>query len=298
MTLFSSQRRRLLLGALAAATFCLPAWAADFTSSRISVRVEGSGDDVVLVPGLASSPKVWEQLVKAVPGHRYHLVQVSGFAGQPVGGNAEGPIAAPVAEEIARYIQAAGLKKPALIGHSMGGTMGLMVAARHPDAVSKLMVVDMLPFLGAAFGPPGSTPESLKPMADGFEARIRTATPEARKASGAATIAGMVNTESMRPVAEADSLSSDQAVVARGYREVILTDLTPELSRISVPTTVLYVQQKGIPVTAEQFDMFYKMAYAPLKNVTLKRVDNSAHFIMWDQAQRFQDDVRTFLGSN
>jgi pimeloyl-ACP methyl ester carboxylesterase len=57
------------------------------------------------------------------PGRRYHVVQLNGFAGLPVGGAAQGPVAAPAAEEIARYIREAGLKKPAVIGHSMGGTM-------------------------------------------------------------------------------------------------------------------------------------------------------------------------------
>jgi pimeloyl-ACP methyl ester carboxylesterase len=97
----------------------VPAFAAPFASSRITVRTEGSGPDVVLVPGLNSSPRVWAEMVKAVPGYRYHLVQVSGFAGQPKDGNAEGPVAAPVAEEIDRYIKEAGLTRPAVIGHSM-----------------------------------------------------------------------------------------------------------------------------------------------------------------------------------
>jgi pimeloyl-ACP methyl ester carboxylesterase len=36
----------------------------------------------------------------------------------------------------------------------MGGAIGLMLAARHPEALSRLMVVDILPFMGAMFGPP------------------------------------------------------------------------------------------------------------------------------------------------
>jgi pimeloyl-ACP methyl ester carboxylesterase len=33
-----------------------------------------------------------------------------------------------------------------------------------------------------------------------------------------------------------------------------------------------------------------------VKNVVLKRVPDSAHFIMWDQPVRFQAEVREFLG--
>jgi Niemann-Pick C1 protein len=73
---------RMLLGLL---LLLVPgsASAAPFASDRISVRVEGEGPDVVLVPGLGSSPQAWASTVAAVPGYRYHLVQVKGFAGLP-----------------------------------------------------------------------------------------------------------------------------------------------------------------------------------------------------------------------
>jgi pimeloyl-ACP methyl ester carboxylesterase len=41
----------------------------------------------------------------------------------------------------------------------------------------------------------------------------------------------------------------------------------------------------------------YRSAYAPLKHLTLKRIPDSAHFIMWDQPQRFQDEMKAFLSA-
>jgi pimeloyl-ACP methyl ester carboxylesterase len=274
----------------------LPAFAAPFASDRITVRTEGSGPDVVLIPGLNSSPRVWAETVKAVPGYRYHLVQVSGFAGQPKGGNTEGPVAAPVAEEIDRYIKEAGLTRPAVIGHSMGGTMGMMLAARHPGDLSRLMVVDMVPFLGMFFGGPGATAATIGPVADRVEAGMRAATPEERSKRAVDTINSMVNTESMRAAGIDDSLRSDADVGTRAYRELIVTDLGPELPKIAVPVTVLYVQPKYVPIPAAQFDAVYKGAFAPVGKLTLKRIPDSAHFVMWDQPGRFQAEVREFLG--
>jgi pimeloyl-ACP methyl ester carboxylesterase len=275
----------------------LPAFAAPFASERITVRTEGSGPDVILIPGLNSSPRVWTEMVKAVPGYRYHLVQVSGFAGQPKGANTDGPVAAPVAEEIDRYIKESGLKRPAVIGHSMGGTMGMMLAARHPDDVSRLMVVDMVPFLGMFFGGPGATPAKLAPVADRIEAGMRAAKPEDRSKRAVETINGMVNTESMRPGAIEDSLRSDADVGTRAYRELIVTDLGPELPKITAPVTVLYVQPKSVPIPAAQFDAVYQSAFAPVGKLSLKRIPDSAHFIMWDQPAKFQAEVKAFLGS-
>ncbi|MDB5950293.1 MAG: Alpha/beta hydrolase [Massilia sp.] len=292
-------RRSLLASLITLATLAAgavaPAGAADFKSDRISVAAEGVGSDVILIPGLNSSPRVWREMIRAVPGHRYHLVQVSGFAGQAKGGNTEGPVAAPVAEEIARYIAAGGLDKPAVIGHSMGGTIGLMLAARHPDLPSRLMVVDMIPFLGALFGPPGTTSGSIKPMADSMLVQMRAPDSPARTARATATINSMVNNAAMRQGALDDSLKSDADVGARSYHELVVTDLVPELGRISVPTTVLYVVPKGMGVTDEKMDAVYKAAYAPLKGSTLKRIPDSAHFIMWDQAEKFQAEVKGFL---
>jgi pimeloyl-ACP methyl ester carboxylesterase len=284
------------VAALALLGASVPAFAAPFASSRITVRTEGSGPDVVLIPGLNSSPRVWAEMVKAVPGYRYHLVQVSGFAGQPKGGNTEGPVAAPVAEEIDRYIRETGLRQPAVIGHSMGGTIGMLLAERHPDDLSRLMVVDMFPFLGAFFGGPAATAASVEPIADRIAAGMLAASPDERGKRATDTINGMLNNEAMRPAAIEDSLRSDTDVGARAYRELVVTNLIPELQKITVPLTVLYVQPKSVPISAEQFDSYYKGAYSPVRKLTLKRIPDSAHFIMWDQPERFQAEAREFLG--
>ena len=295
-----TRNARLSLSCAAAAALALPltaALAAPFASDRITVRTEGAGPDVVLIPGLNSTPRTWASTVAAVPGYRYHLVQVSGFGGQPAGANKEGTVAAPVAAEIARYIREAKLRQPAVIGHSLGGTIGMMLASRHPDALSRLMVVDMFPYMGMLFAGPGAPREKVEAVADGLAARIRGASPELRAKTTGETIAGMVDTEAMRPVAVADSQASDVDVSARAYRELIVTNLIPELPKVAVPVTVLYVQPKSVPVPAEQFDAGYKAAYAPLRNLTIKRIPDSAHFIMWDQPERFQAEVKAFLGA-
>lgn len=292
------RRQMLSLVAAVSAAALMPgvASAQTFKSDRISVTTTGQGKDVILIPGLSSSPRVWKEMIAAVPGYRYHLVQVAGFAGAPAGGNANGDtVAAPVAEEIARYIATSKLKAPAVIGHSMGGTMGMMLAARHPTSVSKLMVVDMFPFIGAMFGGPNATAESVKPIADGIFAQMTKADEATRKAQRDATITGMINTESMRAGALEDSAKSDTDVSARAYRELVVTDLRPELSRITAPTTVLYVTPKGVPLTDAQMDGYYRASYATLNGATLTRIPDAAHFIMWDQPARFQQEVKAFL---
>ncbi|GLK49394.1 alpha/beta hydrolase [Brevundimonas intermedia] len=280
---------------------------AEFASDRIHVRVDGDmdGRDIILIPGLSSSPEIWQGTVDHLTaqegvGWRVHRIHVQGFAGAPAEGNAQtgatpGPVAAPVAEEIARYIREKGLSRPAVVGHSMGGTIGLMLAARHPDSVGKLMVVDMIPFMGAMFGPPGTTVEAVTPVADQIYAAQANSPREAYVAQATTAINGMINTESRREEALEDMRTSDQKVSAAAFRELVTTDLRPELKKITAPTEVLYVKFNDPRMTPQITDAIYQMSYAGLPGVKLKRIDDSAHFIMFDQAQAFYGELDAFL---
>ena len=191
---------------------------ADFESGRFHVRVDGPGHpvgDVIMIPGLSSSPHAFDLLTEELKGrYRVHRIHVQGFAGAPVGDNATGPVAAPVAEELARYIAEQGLNRPAVIGHSMGGSIGMMLAARHPDSVGRLMVVDMIPFMGAMFGGAAATPENVAPMADQIYIGMTTAPEESYRQQAAAAVTGMIRTESLRAGPLQDSARIDRAVSA------------------------------------------------------------------------------------
>jgi len=271
---------------------------AAFASDRLHVRVDGpeGAPDLILIPGLSSSPEVWQGTVDHLAGrYRVHRIHVQGFAGAPAEGNATGPVAAPVAEEIARYIREQGLQKPAVVGHSMGGTMAMMLAARHPDLVGKLMVIDMIPFMGAMFGPPGTTAESVKPVADQVYAAQSTAPRDQYLTQAKASVTGMIRTEAARTGPLTDVETSDQQVSAAAFRELIVTDLRPELGEITAPTEVLYVKFNDPRMTDAITDAIYQMSFSTLPSARLKRIDDSAHFIMLDQPAAFYADLDAFL---
>jgi pimeloyl-ACP methyl ester carboxylesterase len=275
---------------------------ADFTSDRLHVRVDGEGGpgvrDIILIPGLSSSPRVWQGTVEHLgAGWRVHRIHIQGFAGAPVAGNAQGPVAAPVAEEIARYIAEQGLEKPAVVGHSMGGTIGMMLAARHPDAVGRLMVVDMMPFMGAMFGQPGTNPtvEAVTPIADMVLAQMLSAPEDAYRAQAAQTVAAMVRDEAAEPMILADTAASDRTVSSNAYRELIVTDLRPELAGITAPTRVIYVAFDFPGMTPEMTDGIYRASFATLPGVELTRIDDAAHFVFIDQPGAFFAELDAFL---
>ena len=269
---------------------------ADFESGRFHVRVEGEGRDIILIPGLTSHPDVWEPLVARLEGDwRVHSIHIQGFAGAPAMDNIDGPVSAPVAEEIARYIREQGLEDAVVIGHSMGGTIAMMLAARHPDLVDRLVVIDMIPFMGNIFGGAAATPASVTPIADQIGAGMAASTPEQWRASATASITGMVQTESLRAGPIEHSVTSDPDVAGRAMRELIVTDLRPELAAITAPTEVIYVTFNNPGMTAEITDGIYAASFANLEGVVLTRIDDSAHFIMLDQPDALAAAINDFL---
>lgn len=253
-----------------------------FAPTRFSVEVVGTGPDVILIPGLTASRDVWRGTVAAVPGYRYHLVQVAGFAGTAPRGNAQGAVVAPLADEIARYIQARGLQRPAVVGHSMGGTLSMMIAARHPARVGKVMVVDMLP---EPAGLVGSNASGARGLADALRG-LSGSESGRRIISSAIRIFGN---------AENEEAESDPDMVARATHELAGIDLTPELPRIQAPLTVVYASADANRRAAA--DQAYRTAYASAKGAKLVRIDGSGHMIMYDQPGRFAGALKGFLGN-
>jgi pimeloyl-ACP methyl ester carboxylesterase len=263
---------------------------------RFTVQVVGHGPDVILIPGLSSSRDTFAALVKADAGrHRLHLVQLAGFAGTPAGDNASGDkVAAPTVEAIAQYIRETGLKRPAVIGHSLGGESALMLAARHPELVSRVMVVDAYPFYALLFGK-DQTPETaarqLAPWRDGM---LNSDDASWRKASAGQTAALVTAPERQREV-QSWMLASDRVVTAHAFFELGTTDLRPELPKITAPVMVLYAYNSFIPLTPAAMDANVAEMYVGLKGVKLVRIDDSRHFISFDKPERFVSEVEGFL---
>lgn len=253
------------------------------TRDRISVEIVGKGPDVVLIPGLASSRETWRATAERMRGkYRLHLVQVAGFAGEPARANATGAVFDPVLADIDGYL-ATLPKPPVVMGHSLGGTLGLALAQRHPEHLSKLLIVDALPFFGVVMGGPTATADSLRPMVTRMTSGPALPMPEAQsRAMMAAMVTAPADVERVAQWSKA----SDPAVVQHAMGDDMLADLRPGLATANTPITVLYETPLAAMMTS---------GYAPLPNKTLVEVPNAKHFIMFDQPARFDAEVDAFL---
>jgi len=278
-----------------ATTLVLASPASPVNQERISVKVEGTGADLILIPGLASSAEVWADLASTLrQHHRLHLVQIAGFAGLPAVAGPGGKVVAPIADGIADYIRRQGIEAPAIIGHSLGGEVALMLGARYPDLVGRLMVVDALPFYSLLFGSAVTSKTAAPHAAQARDAMLRAST-EQNETMHKATIARLVKTEALRPSVLIAATRSDRRTVADATYELMVTDLRPELGRIKVPVDVVYAYDDLYGVPASDVDAMFRDAYVSTPEVNFKRIDGSFHFVMLDQAERFTSVVVEFL---
>lgn len=279
----------------ASATQSIPIPSKHPNSQSISVQTQGSGPDVILIPGLASSREVWADLASTLRmSHRIHLVELAGFASTPAIANPEGKVIAPAVDAIADYIQTQHLKAPVVIGHSLGGEIALILGARHPDQVGRLMIVDALPFYTLMIDPAATT-ETAARQATAMRDWLLGQSPEQIKEFQKTSITRLVKTKAVRPALVTAGINSDRKTVADAVYELMTTDLRPELARIKAPIEIVYAYDALFGVPAASVDAMYRQSYSSAPDVHFTRIDDSFHFVMLDQPERFSSAVASFL---
>ncbi len=250
---------------------------------RFSVEVVGAGPDIVLIPGLSSARETWRRTAERLRGrYRLHLVQIAGFAGEPAGANASGPFFDPVLAELDAYM-AALPKPPVVMGHSLGGTLALALAERSPARMSRVLIVDALPFYGVLMGGPNATADSVKPMAEAMRKQMAGRMPEPMARAMAAQM--------VTAPADVDRVvgwmgASDPQVTVQAMTDDMLADLRPGLAAVKTPVTIVY---------ETPLKPMMESGYAALGPKTLVEAPGAKHFIMYDQPARFDAEVDRFL---
>ena len=266
-----------------------------FSSRRISVTTRGRGADVLLIPGLASTAEVWRGVADRLAGkRRLHLISVRGFGDLPAGANASGAVMATVAAEVRRYIAEQQLDRPAIIGHSMGGQLGLRIAADAGTRIGRVMVVDSSPFFPALISPQ-ATVGDVEPIAQlayqaihflGDEA-LRTHGRQMGLELGGATDAvfGTLGWQ-----------GGDRRVLAQSLYEVMTVDLRRRLPDITAPVTVVYGWSADGNSPRSRTDSLFRGAYARLRTpAAFVPIEGAEHMVMIDQPTRFMAAVDRFL---
>jgi len=269
--------------------------AAETQMPHISVQTIGKGTPVILVPGLSSPRAVWAGVVPTLAkSHRVYVVQANGFGGDDPRANLSPGILDGIVADLHTLIAQSKLGKPAIVGHSMGGLVALMLAKAHPEDVGKLMIVDSLPYIGEIFAP-GATVAALEPQAKAMRAGMAAAYGKpANPAANVALAARMALKPASRAAVADWAANADVRVSAQAMYEDLTTDLRPDMASIAAPITLVYPWNAAGP-TKPVADALYRKAYATAPHVTFVDVGDAAHFVMLDQPAAFQAALDAFL---
>jgi esterase len=110
---------------------------------RLFFRTQGRGEPVIILHGLFGSLNNWSTLGKKLgEEHTVYLVDQRNHGRSP---HDKVHTYKAMAEDLLEFYREQGLSSASLIGHSMGGKTAMEFALAHPDAVRRLVVVDMPP---------------------------------------------------------------------------------------------------------------------------------------------------------
>lgn len=124
---------------------------------QLHYETYGQGDPVILLHGLGANIYSWRHLIKPLEDrHRVIVFDLKGFGLSPKPPDGHYSMF-DQAELIYRFIIAKDLTRLTLVGHSFGGAVAMLVAAKlleqHPGRIERLVVIDTV-----------SYPQKLPPM--------------------------------------------------------------------------------------------------------------------------------------
>ncbi|TVR74556.1 MAG: alpha/beta fold hydrolase [Marinilabiliales bacterium] len=110
---------------------------------KLFYRKTGSGRPLIILHGLYGSSDNWMSVAKSLSGHfEVWLPDLRNHGRSPHDRNHTYEM---IRNDILEFIDDAGIEKPVIIGHSMGGKAAMCFAQHHPDRIEKLIVADIAP---------------------------------------------------------------------------------------------------------------------------------------------------------
>lgn len=263
-----------------------------------NVKIVGKGKPVILIPGLDCSGDVWDATAEHLKNHfKCYMITLPGFDGQPP--IHSDSILKTVAAQLANFIKQQHIKKPVIIGHSLGGWLALYLGATYPGLTGDIVSVSSAPFLPALSMGSGITVDSASRIGLMIKNSMANQTPEQVRQSEKYILSTMItDSAKIAEVAEM-AVKSDQPTQGEVMYELFSNDLRPLMGNIKSRILVLndWISYKQYGVTHESVYNALKQQYRLAHNVTIKINDHSKHFIMYDDPQWFYKQLDTFLGN-
>ncbi|MDG5491139.1 alpha/beta fold hydrolase [Psychroserpens sp. SPM9] len=245
-------------------------------TKAFEVEVKGQGDPILLFPGFTSTGDVWKDVVADLSKtYECHIFTFAGFGDvAPI----ETPWLPKIRNSISQYISHHKLDEATIIGHSLGGTLGLWLATEKNAKYTKVIVVDALPSTGALMMPNFNSETIV--YDNPYNKRLLQMDAISFEAMATQMATAMSLNKDKHTLIRDWILKADRKTYVYGYTDLLKLDLRESISKITVPITVLAATE---PYGKDLVTKTYETQYKNLKAYTIKFAEESAHFIMFDQ---------------
>jgi len=282
-------KSKILAGFVLALSLLAPAFSAPAKYEVGALQVEQvstKGPALILIPGLACGPWVWEKTVASLRDrHSIYLLTLPGFDGRPP---KDGVTLATLQVDLLALIDSKKIRKPVLVGHSLGGTLSLAFASKHSGSIAGVVAVDGLPVFPGTERMTGDR----SALGERMRAQIAGQTPE-QFAIGQQAYMKQIGSvdETIAKELAVYSSRSDVGATADFGAQIMTVDLRPQLAAIKVPVVVIS------PFNAPDFAAmnideggktgYYRSLLAGIEQLEVVSISPARHFVMFDQPEKF-----------
>ncbi len=236
----------------------------DLDGARLHYQRAGAGTPVVLIHGLSASSRWWERNVDALAGQfEVYVIDLFGFGRSR---RQQRFVLSDAAALLVRWMDALGIERAHVVGHSMGGFIAVQLAAGFPERVARLVLVD------AAVPLPRQSP-------------LRHATSLGRQLRG--------TPPRFLPMLATDALRAGPWTILNAAEQLLTADIEPELAGIQAPVLLVWGERDTLvpPVVADRLVEL-------LPDARLVMVSGAGHTPMWERPNDFNEAVIAFLSAS
>jgi esterase len=246
------------------------------------------GPPVIVLHGLLGSARNWTAIAKrlAAANHRVYALDLRNHGGSPW---ADDTGYAAMAEDVRRLMDRRGLAEAAVVGHSMGGKVAMVLALEHGERVERLVAVDIAPaaYAGGTFlsyiRPMRAIDPSGVSRRGEVDERLREAVPD----SGvrAFLLQNLVSDEG-----GGFRWRVNLAALEAGMAEIVGFPM-PEAGRAYAGRTLFLAGERSDYVRPEHRETIRRL----FPNATVEVVPGAGHWVHAEQPERFLERLLAFL---
>ncbi|MCL6219551.1 alpha/beta fold hydrolase [Zunongwangia pacifica] len=255
--------------------------------NSFKVEVYGKGEPLLLFPGFSSTAAVYNEVITTFSkDYQIHAFTFAGFGDvAPI----QKAWLETIKKDIETYTDKKKLKNMTIVGHSMGGTLGLWLASDRA-IYKKLILIDALPAMGALMFPNYNS-ESIDYDSPYNQQLLKMDEADFRAMANQMAVNMSLDPEGQKKIV-ADMLQSDRKTYVYGYTDLLKLDLRQKIANIDIP---VYILAASLPYGKGAAQINYKNQYQKLNDYTLHFAENSKHFIMYDQPEWLNDHIKMAL---